>query len=509
MNYILRSSEKLLDEFIAIRESDPTFVFAPRKINNSNRLDQGYWFLGNQWYLNVSLWNGIDWKEKVHIIGLSINDKKEAYIELSGQGNPGATKFLEKLAERVPGLTKSPNKFKWFKGLPGKEISDHVNYLVNTFKPIVDELIAKEKPSDIKPLDEAYFKKYNKKIIERRKTRKNFGESNKLARLVWNTNGWRFPSGFDGKSDSKGNFDASTGYGHEEWLFDRSKPINGYHYGFIQALNLETDIHVGKNLNIFLYTKTNDIRYYAGTIRNARPISLEEGRWAYQEYRRNGWLKLMAEDLKFVGANVDDFNRTPSEIFFNIKFRFQDLSQPVELLKISIDDPNVSSNRFNLLSMKTDIIVEEVEEQGVDEDEGADKSTKKVKRSMHYNSEFSPYHNELQNAIRKFLKSTKEYKKIDLEKGRIDLRGLTKNNEWHYFEVKTDSPKMCVRKALGQILEYAHYPGFYKAKKLIIVGDDYPDSDLVQYLNLLREQYLLPISYRCFDFEKFTLSKDY
>jgi hypothetical protein len=507
MNNILRSSEKLLDEFIAIRKADPTFIFAPRKINNSNRLDQGYWFLGNEGYLNVSLWNGVDWKERVHIIGLSINEKNHAYIELSGQGNHNAVKFLTKLAEKIPGLTQSKNKYKWFKGLSGKDVSDHVNYFVHTFKPIVDDLLAKEKLDDIRPLNEAYYKKYNKKIIDRRKARDNFGKSNKMARLVWNTNEWKFPSGHVGKSESKGNFDAGSGYGHEEWLFDRSKPLNGYHYGFIQALNLDTDIHVGKSLNISLYTKTNNIRYYVGTVRNAKPINIDECLWAFNEYRKNGWLKQMEQDLNFAGADVEDFKKTPAEIFFNVKFRFDDLSRPAELVRISIDDPNVSNNRFNLLSMKTNVIVEESE--GVEEDEGADKSTKKVKRSVHYNSEFSPYHNELQNAIRKYLKCTKQYKKVDLEIGRIDLRALTKTNEWHYFEVKTDSPKMCVRKALGQIMEYAHYPNYQKAKKLIIVGDDYPDSDLISYLNLLREQYTLPISYRCYSFESATLSDDY
>jgi hypothetical protein len=120
MNYILRQSEKILDHFITLRKNDPAFIFAPRKINNDGRLDQGYWFLGNEGYLNLSLWNGVDWKERVHIIGFCINWKKEGYLELSAQGNPKVVPFLTELASRIPGLNKSANKINGSKVCPGR-----------------------------------------------------------------------------------------------------------------------------------------------------------------------------------------------------------------------------------------------------------------------------------------------------------------------------------------------------------------------------------------------------
>ena len=507
MSYILRSSEKILDHFISIREVDRTFVFVPRKINKGGRLDQGYWFLGNHWYMNISLWNGVDWKERVNIIGLSINDKKEAYIELSAQGNPNSVGFLNKLASKVVGLKKSKNKNKWFKLLPGKKLSDHINYFVYTFKPIVDELLLSERPKEIAPLDEAFFKKYTEKIIARRKAQITFGEYNKIARLVWNINNWKFPSGAEGKSTSEGNFEAGAGYGHEEWLFDRTKPLNGFHYAFVQALNLETDLHVGKRINLSLYTTTKSEKFFVGTISNIEVISETESIWAYSEYKKNGWLKKMEDDLTFVEANTEDFKQTPDYMFFNIKYRFTDLRQPDELLKISSDDPNITNNRFNLLPLKTEVVVDSFIDE--EEDEGKAKSTKKVKRSVNYDGEFSPYHNLMQNEINIFLKASKLYKKVCIEKGRVDLKGLTHDNKWHYFEIKTDNPKMSVRKALGQILEYSHYPNHSRAERLIIVGDTPPSDDLIRYLKLLRGKFGLPLTYRCFDFSKKVLSMDY
>ena len=509
MNYILRASEKILDQFIAIRESDSTFIFVPRKINNNNRLDQGYWFLGNESYLNLSFWNGIDWKERVHIVGFSINWKKEAYLEMSAQGNPNAVPFLTELAKKVPGLKREGKKHKWFKGLPGTDISTHIRYLLNEFKPIVDELLTQMRPADIKSLNEQCFKKYDQKVINRRKAQITFGQKNKMARLVWNTNGWKFPSGYEGKSTSDGNFEAGSGYGHEEWLFDRTKPLNGYHYAFIQALNLETDIHVGKHLNISLYTTTKSDKFYVGTINNAEPISVDEGVWAYEEYQKRGWLKQMQDDLEFVGADADQFKQTSPEIFFNLKFRFSDINQSEELLRISINDPNITNNRFNLLSQKAQVVIDEDTVEELDEDEGNEKSTGKVKRKVKYDSEYSPYHNQMQNEIRIFLKASKLYRYVYIEKGRVDLKAVTRDGEWHYFEIKTDGPKMCVRKALGQILEYNHFPSSHRAKKLVIVGDEHPDEQVVAYLDLLRGTYGLPITYRCFDFSKKVLSEDY
>jgi hypothetical protein len=509
MNYILRQSEKILDYFITLRKNDPAFVFAPRKINNDGRLDQGYWFLGNEGYLNLSFWNGVDWKERVHIIGFCINWKKEGYIELSAQGNSGVVPFLTELASRVPGLTKSANKNKWFKGLPGTDLVAHINYLLDEFKPIVDELLALRKPADVMPLDESYFIKYDQKLIDRRKAQISYGIKNKVTKLVWNTNGWKFPSGYKGKSKSEGNFEASSGYGHEEWLFDRSKPLNGYHYSFIQALNLETDRHVGKQLNISLYTSIANVQYYAGTIMNAEPITVEEGLWAYGEYQRKGWLNKMADDVAFVGADAEQFKSTPAEIFFNVKFKFAQVLQPEELLRISGNDPNITNNRFNLISQKGPLVFDEttVEEPG--EDEGNAKSTRKVKRKMTYDGEYSPYHNQMQNEIHGVLKASKIYQHVYFEKGRVDLSAMKPDGEWHYFEIKTDDPKMSIRKALGQILEYAHFPAVHKAKKLIIIGDTRPDDRVVNYLNLLRETYELPVSYRCFDFAKKELSEDF
>ncbi|BCV27179.1 hypothetical protein [Shewanella algae] len=65
----------------------------------------------------------------------------------------------------------------------------------------------------------------------------------KIARICWNSNGWITPSGRPGKSSNKDSYEYQNGYGHEEWLLDTTKIIDGYHYGYIKQLE-STEIHI-------------------------------------------------------------------------------------------------------------------------------------------------------------------------------------------------------------------------------------------------------------------------
>lgn len=64
---------------------------------------------------------------------------------------------------------------------------------------------------------------------------------NKISKLCWNTNNWQYPSGPTGKSADRKSHEYKFGYGHEEWLFDFDKLINGYHYAFLQPVNKHRD----------------------------------------------------------------------------------------------------------------------------------------------------------------------------------------------------------------------------------------------------------------------------
>lgn len=507
---ILRIHKKLLKELLRLRKSNPELYFVPRKINKKERLDKGYWFIGDDEYLQVSFWDGSDWKERTHSIALVVLHDGTSWIELSAQDSDEKAKFLDKLALKIGGFTRSGSKNKWFKHYAGKNYIANLNHFITNTKPVIDSFIITEKPKDISIIDEAFFKKYFNRINIVASAHNKLGLSNKLSKICWNTEGWKFPSGSKGKSVSQESYESDSGYGHEEWLFDKTKIINGYHYAFLQPLNITSDKHENEIYNISLYTINNQQKvYFVGEMKDVECITPAESVNIFKLYKGKGWIDSMKNDIERVGANSNKFLETEPEIFFNIKFKFENLTRPDELLEISNHDINVTTNRYKLLPKNNPILIEtEPEEDG---HEGNKKNTKRRKRVFNSDSEFDPYHDMMQNAIVDLLRKSKKYnyRKVYIEKSHVDIKAITHDGIWHYFELKTSSPKQSIRLALGQIMEYAFFPNKDKAEKLIIVADEKPNDDVITYLEYIRNKFDLPITYRHFNLEKNELSDDY
>lgn len=68
---------------------------------------------------------------------------------------------------------------------------------------------------------------------------------------------------------------------------------------------------------------------------------------------------------------------------------------------------------------------------------------------------------------------------------------------YELFEIKTAlAPRDCVRQALGQLLEYAYWPGSPYVKALWVVGPSPIDSETEIYLDGLRERFGMSLGYR-------------
>ena len=79
---------------------------------------------------------------------------------------------------------------------------------------------------------------------------------------------------------------------------------------------------------------------------------------------------------------------------------------------------------------------------------------------------------------------------------RIDVVVKHAKGLW-FYEIKTfHSPRACIRDAIGQLLEYSHWPNGTAAEKLIVVGENPLDSDGATYIATLQKQFSLPIEYR-------------
>ena len=73
---------------------------------------------------------------------------------------------------------------------------------------------------------------------------------------------------------------------------------------------------------------------------------------------------------------------------------------------------------------------------------------------------------------------------------------VRRTDGYWFYEIKTShSPRACLREAVGQLLEYAFWPGAQEATRLIVVGETEIDKDAEEYLRRLKERFALPIEY--------------
>ena len=83
--------------------------------------------------------------------------------------------------------------------------------------------------------------------------------------------------------------------------------------------------------------------------------------------------------------------------------------------------------------------------------------------------------------------------------GRIDLV-VQSHKEYTFYEIKTDlSPRMCLRAAIGQLLEYSYWPGAQVATRLVVVGEAHLDEEGREYLEILEQRLGIEICYECAD----------
>lgn len=82
---------------------------------------------------------------------------------------------------------------------------------------------------------------------------------------------------------------------------------------------------------------------------------------------------------------------------------------------------------------------------------------------------------------------------------RVDV-ATRKNGRMTFYELKiAPTVQSCLRAALGQLIEYAHWPSVVRASELIVVGEAIVGRDGAAYLRLLRERFALPLWYRRLD----------
>lgn len=78
----------------------------------------------------------------------------------------------------------------------------------------------------------------------------------------------------------------------------------------------------------------------------------------------------------------------------------------------------------------------------------------------------------------------------------IDLVAQTQSGKIIFFEIKTkNDARICIREALGQLMEYSYFPDKKHADKLVVVGSAEKTTDTNKYIQLLNDKHNIPITY--------------
>ena len=331
----------------------------------------------------------------------------------------------------------------------------------------------------------------------------------KFSRICWNTAGWQKPTDDATGVETGGTYVATHHFGHEEWLFNFEWILDGFRYGFLQPIGKFYNKYKGKSCSILLYTITPEREtLLVAEINDVYIPEKDELDLAFKRSTDLGWIDDMRADVETIGGDLavlDD--PKPAEIA-NIRFRPEDV-------KVFDPRPRVIGNHRIARKPKyyhpfdwDDNFPETVIDPPPYDEEDPARSERERTRAAQEGVRVDPRHVRLQNRLYKHL--CKKYGKSNVryERNYVDLT-LYDSTGCTFFEIKMDlTVKRCIRSALGQLLEYAHYPESTRARRLIVVGDVIPTDDDRFYVSFLRDKYQIPIYYSRYHWETNELDRE-
>jgi len=117
--------------------------------------------------------------------------------------------------------------------------------------------------------------------------------------------------------------------------------------------------------------------------------------------------------------------------------------------------------------------------------------------------------NRLQEALVQSLRAAHGWNNVNPEQGLLhgdrtaaDVAVRDGEDIWLYEIKIAPNARLCIRRAIGQLLEYSLWPKHKEAKRLIVVGEPKLDGDAERYLERLKTKFSLPIEYLPFRLDR-------
>ncbi|MFC1740052.1 hypothetical protein ACFL0N_01060 [Pseudomonadota bacterium] len=344
----------------------------------------------------------------------------------------------------------------------------------------------------------------------------NVSDKLRAARIVWNENGWTRPSGPRGKVKNPKNYEHIHGFGHEEWLFDLTKQIDGWKYGFLQTFYHNHKTYQGEQFDVLLYSidSATKKRYWIARIAHMECITSDQAQSVIATCLRERWLEEMAEQVDDVGGESSVLGSAQPLEIVNCRFREKDL----QLFGNDNIWPELQGNvirafyydTFTKLSPESfySLIGEPSQTNSIEisgDLSGYDgsgvkariaKHRKKTSGEKYVDLRHKQWQLQLLKMLRERFGETNAGMEYPMGTGSADLLVTNKKNRL-IIEVKTGhSASSIIREAFGQLLEYAYWPGIEnKNIFLAIVGTPRLDRQSREYIDFLRGNFSIPVSY--------------
>lgn len=322
-----------------------------------------------------------------------------------------------------------------------------------------------------------------------------------LTRIAYNCNNWESPSGDASAQEAEGTYNASFGFGHEDWLFRKDWVIDGWHYSFIQGVNKSHPrlVKDAEPFDLVLFTiDDNKQRRYVAEINGVECLTEQESEVALAKYKEAGWHHTMEQEILDANGKPEALGNVDyARHVLNIRFKPDAVIPFPKDTYAKDDDPIVKRNRYQLIELdgvERKRRIEWIGRKGVKEIP----PVPPYMRNSPQRIGCTPQHWKIQNKLVEELKREFPNDSVICEENYVDVT-LHTDNETVIFEIKSDKDaRTVIRNALGQILEYAYHPRnkHQKALRLVIVGQSKPTKSDRDFVAKLNNDFSIPISYR-------------
>ncbi len=329
----------------------------------------------------------------------------------------------------------------------------------------------------------------------------------KYCRICWNSAGWRRPTGEASRLESGDSYVQTHGFGHEEWLFRLEwLSESGDRYAFLQPINKYLSIYEGDTFSIALYPITPEREtVLIGQLTDVHIPGPAEREKALDSMRSSGWLDLMRKELSLLGLTGTELQNPKPEEVVNVRFKPRNVRLYTPRVRVRAGHKIISLPRYHPINWDDGETAwlyrspRAVPPSSPDDDDAMMRSEAARTRAAVEGVTYDPRHVQLQNRLYRALQRKYGKAAVRYEHEFVDL-SVHLPNEVTFYEIKMEATaQRCIRLALGQLLEYSHYPDQAKANRFVVVGDAVPTEDDRIYLKWLREQYGIPVKYARFD----------